>query len=141
MMTGSKELRINWQGPSTRGNVFPSEAKLQVILQGLYGLVAYIENAKTEDLENWNMAPRNPLAHNGIFLEAVFGNTEGGEYYENKKGNVNAMRKDFRDREATLVLYENLEQGLQAVKDALQAKDLHVTAALNTCALTELLRV
>jgi hypothetical protein len=141
VVTGSEEDVLSWQGP----NVFPSHAKLPVILQGLHGLFAYIENAKTEDLENWETQSRNQLAHNGKFLEALIVTPEGKKAgrtdYAETKVNVNAMRKNFADREASLEPFVDLDQGLQSVTDALEAKGFVVAAGVKAHARTQLWKV
>ena len=63
------EVFKRWSGPG-KGD-FPKENRLLVIIQGLHGLLAFVEKADSSVVLKWSPMDRNGLAHNGSFLDAV----------------------------------------------------------------------
>lgn len=124
--------KFSWHGPRM------STIKL-LLLNGLAGLVAFIDSQDEADLKTWDPHARNAVAHNGRYLDCVYSTPpktvdgvavavdQAEPSFSAKKEEVKGKRKAYKDKALSGEnIPSTVDQAVVQVVDALNRKSIVV---------------
>jgi hypothetical protein len=143
---GQVVAKFSWQGPRM------STIKL-LLLNGLAGLVAFIDSQDEADLKTWNPHARNVVAHNGRYLDCVYSTPpkavdgvavavavdQAEPSFSAKKEEVKGNRKAYKDKALSGEnIPSTVDQAVVQVVDALNRKSIVVAPTMKASIINEL---
>jgi len=95
-----------WSGPG-----FFKTDRLAVIVQGLHGFFAFVDEASLEDIRRWSPKKRNGLSHNGTQLDCVLTtpDKEGRRKCTSTKERVKGLRLHYEEEGRKVCPFETLK--------------------------------